>query len=157
MAPVLQHSLAVTRFCAPAHLLSQLLLVCVDPSAVSPVSQLLESVPASVQQEAVRGQALVLKQQGNAAAAKQLLADLVQSEGLEGACQHLAQADYGILLLEQADLQVILHAGLHVLMVGTVIVICRAPCAPNLCWQTYVVQHHVFMQACQPAKPCQQH
>lgn len=95
----------------------------VDPSAVSPVSQLLESVPASVQQEAVRGQALVLKQQGDTAAAKQLLADLVQSEGLEGAYQHLAQADYGILLLEQADLQVILHARLHVLMVGMVIVI----------------------------------
>lgn len=102
---------------------SQLLLVCTDQSAVSPVRQLLESVPASVQQDAVRGQALVLKQQGNMAAAKQLLADLVQSEGLEGACQHLAQADYGILLLEQADLQVLPHARLHVLnIVGNVVV-----------------------------------
>lgn len=94
--------------------LSRRLLLCADPSAVSPFSQLLESVPASVQQEATRGQALVLKQQGDVAAAKHLLADLVQSEGLEGACQHLAQADYGILLLEQADLQVILHTTLHV-------------------------------------------
>ena len=60
----------------------------------------------SVQQDAVRGQALILTQQGDTEAAKQLLADLVRSEGLECATQHLAQADYGTLLLDQGDLQV---------------------------------------------------
>ena len=81
-----------------------------DKSYVSPVSQFLESVPASVQQDAVRGQALLLKQQGGTAAAQQLLADLVQSaERLECMCQHLAQADYGNLLLEQGNLQVLFY------------------------------------------------
>ena len=60
----------------------------------------------SVQQDAVRGQALILKQQGDTAVAKQLLADLVQSEGLDSTCRHLAQADYGTLLLHEGDLQV---------------------------------------------------
>lgn len=85
----------------------QRLLVHADRSSVSPVSQLLDSVPASVQQDAVRGQALILKQQSDTVAAKQLLADLVQSEALECTCQHSAQADYGTLLLEQGDLQVV--------------------------------------------------
>lgn len=80
-----------------------------DTASTSPVSQLLESVPKWVQQEAVRGQALVLKQQGDTAAAEQLLADLVQrEEGLEGVSQHLEQAAYGTLLLEQGELQVLI-------------------------------------------------
>ncbi|KAL3133073.1 hypothetical protein ABBQ38_006975 [Trebouxia sp. C0009 RCD-2024] len=77
-----------------------------DLSSSSPVSQLLDSVPKSVQQEALRGQALILKQQGDTAAAEQLLADLAQREqGPECMSQHLAQTDYGTLLLEQGNLQ----------------------------------------------------
>lgn len=80
--------------------------LCADESSASPVRQLLESIPASVQQDARRAQALVLKQQGDTAAAQQLLADLVQSEELSQQVQHLAQANYGTLLLEQGNFQV---------------------------------------------------
>lgn len=61
-----------------------------------------------MQQEALRGQALILKQQGDIAAAEQLLADMAQREQ-EPDCmsQHLAQTDYGTLLLEQGNPQVL--------------------------------------------------
>ena len=87
-----------------------MVLQCADPSSTSPVSQLLDSVPESVQQEARRGQALIIKQQGDTAAAEQLLADLAQcEEGVGCMSRHLAQADYGTLLLEQGNLQVLVR------------------------------------------------
>lgn len=97
-------------------------MVRADRSSVSPVSQLLGSVSASVQQDAVRGLALILKQQGDIAAAKQLLAGLVQSEGPACTSQHLAEADYGSLLLHQGDLQV---------MQGTVVQEIHTLCQPT--------------------------
>jgi len=67
------------------------------------VKQLLESVPAAIKQDAIRGQALVLKQQGDTAAAEALLADILQSEEQFAQLQYLAQADYGTLLHEQGN------------------------------------------------------
>lgn len=80
-----------------------------------------------MQQEALRGQALILKQQGDTAAAEQLLADLAQREqGPECMSQHLAQTDYGTLLLEQGNLQVLTcfsdaatATGIEILVIAT--------------------------------------
>ena len=77
-----------------------------DDSSSSPVKQLLECVPAAVKQDAIRGQACILKQQGNTEDAEALLTQLVQSKEQFADVQHLAQADYGALLHEQGKLKV---------------------------------------------------
>ena len=70
------------------------------------MKQLLDSVPAAVKQHAVRGQAGILKQQGDNEGAEALLSELVQSMEQLADVQHLAQADYGALLYEQGKLKV---------------------------------------------------
>ncbi len=84
----------------------QMTHVCTDDSSTSPVKQLLECVPAAMKQHAVRGQAGILKQQGNNEGAEALLSELVQSKEQFADVQHLAQADYGALLHEQGKLKV---------------------------------------------------
>lgn len=82
-----------------------------------------------MQQDAIRGQALILKRQGDIAAAKQLLADVVQSEGLECTSQHLAQADYGSLLLHEGDLQVMqgaIEQEIHTLCQPPRLIVCAS-------------------------------
>ena len=88
--------------------------MCADTGSTSPVKELLGSVPPVIRQDAVRGQALALQQQGDAASAEALLAEVVQAEQQFAQVQHLAQADYGRLLHEQGKLQVsgsCLHLG----------------------------------------------
>ena len=70
------------------------------------MKQLLDSVPAAVKQHAVRGQAGILKQQGDNEGAEALLSELVQSMEQFADVQHLAQADYGAMLYEQGKLKV---------------------------------------------------
>ena len=73
-----------------------------DDESSSPVKQLLvEPATPAVKQDAMRGQALVLKQQGNLEAAEQLLSDLVHVKEQFAEVQHLAQADFGALLMDQ--------------------------------------------------------
>ena len=76
-----------------------------DAKGIS-VQQLLDSVPAAAQQDALRGKALAVKQQGNAEAAEALLKGLVNSEQQIPQVQHLVQADYGVLLRQQGNLTV---------------------------------------------------
>ena len=81
-------------------------VLCADEDAKAiPVRQLLESVPAAVQQDALRGKALALIQQRNAQAAKALLLQLVSQQQF-AQVQHLTQADYGILLHQQGKSEV---------------------------------------------------
>lgn len=92
--------------CKPGHCLTASTCDCAGEESSSPVKQLLEPASPAVKQDAMRGQAVVLKQQGNTEAAEQMLSDLVHSKEQIAEVQHRAQADFGALLMDQGKPEV---------------------------------------------------
>ena len=82
-------------------------LVCADESYSSPVKKMLGPVPEAVRQAAIQGHAAVLRQSGKAPEAAALLQSLIEQQD-ESQLQHALCADYGSVLREQSNLQVVI-------------------------------------------------
>lgn len=111
--------------CKPGRCLTASTCDCADEESSSPVKQLLEPATPAVKQDAMRGQALVLKQQGNTEAAEQLLSNLVHCKEQFAEVQHLAQADFGALLMDQGKPKVCFDLLYQVYLVLSNNIICK--------------------------------
>ena len=81
--------------------------VLADEGYSSPVKKMLGPVPPAVRQAATRGHAAVLRQSGKAPEAAALLQSLVEQQD-DSQLQHALCADYGSVLREQSNLQVVI-------------------------------------------------